>query len=142
MFHKARPVPYALRDKIEQGLKRLEKEGTIEPVPFSEWATPIDPIMKQDGTMRICGDYKLTVNKVLKLDAYLILKLDDLYYKLAWGTTFTELDLGHAYEQMLVDPSNIYCNNQHPQKYLQIQLPPLRRSISTWYLSANDGATL
>ncbi len=88
VFHKARPVPYALRDKdlkIEQDLKRLEKAGTIVPVQFSEWATPIVPLMKQDGTVRVCGDYKLTVNKVSKLDAYPIPKLHDLYTKLAGG---------------------------------------------------------
>ena len=62
MFHKARPVPYALREKIEQDLERLQKGGTIEPVQYSEWATPIVPVMKNDGTVRVCGDYKLTVN--------------------------------------------------------------------------------
>ena len=59
--------------------------------------------MKNDGTVRVCGDYKLTVNKVTKLDGYPIPKLDDFYTKLAGGQTFTELDLSHAYEQMLVD---------------------------------------
>ena len=44
---------------------------------------------------------KLTVNKASKLDAYPIPKLDDLYTKLSGGETFTELDLSHAYEQML-----------------------------------------
>ena len=103
IFHKARPVPYALREKIEQDLDRLEKAGTIQPVQYSEWATPVVPVTKQDGTARICADYRLTVNKVSKLDAYPIPKLDDLYTKLSGGETFTELDLSHAYEQMLVD---------------------------------------
>ncbi|CAB4022899.1 Hypothetical predicted protein [Paramuricea clavata] len=106
VFLKARPVPYALREKIEQDLERLEKAGTVEPVQFSEWATPIVPVIKQDGTVRVCGDYKLTVNKVSKLDAYSIPKLDDLYTKLAGSKTFTELDLSHAYEQMLVDENS------------------------------------
>ena len=103
MFYKARPVPYALREKIELDLERLERAGTIQPVQYSEWATSIVPVLKTDGTVRVCGDYKLTVNKVSKLDAYPIPKLDDLYTKLAGGQTFTELDLSHAYEQMLVD---------------------------------------
>lgn len=103
IFHKARPMPYALREKIEQDPERLEKTGTIQPPQYSEWATPIVPVMKNDGTVRVCGDYKLTVNKVSKLDGYPIPKLDDLYTKLAGGQTFTELDLSHAYEQMLVD---------------------------------------
>ena len=44
VFYKARPVPYTLRDKIEQwscDLEILEKAGTIESVLFSEWATPL-----------------------------------------------------------------------------------------------------
>ena len=40
-FHRARPVPYALRDKVEAELKRLQEEGTIEPVEHSDWAAPI-----------------------------------------------------------------------------------------------------
>ena len=51
----ARPVPYALREKIEQDLERLQKVGTIEPVQYSEWATPIVPVMKNDDTVRVCG---------------------------------------------------------------------------------------
>ena len=62
--------------------------------------------MKSDGTVRVCGDYKLTVNKVSKLDGYPIPKLDDMNTKLVGGQTFTELDLSHAYEQMLVDENS------------------------------------
>ena len=106
IFHKATPVPYALREKIEQDLERLERAGTIEPVQHSEWATPIAPVMKSDDTVRVCGENKLTVNKVSKLVGYPIPKLDDLYTKLVGGQTFTELDLSHAYEQMLVDENS------------------------------------
>ena len=34
IFHKAIPEPYALREKIEQDLERLERVGTIEPLLF------------------------------------------------------------------------------------------------------------
>ena len=60
-------------------LSFCERAGTIEPDQYSEWATPIVPVMKSDGTVRLCRDYKLTVNKVSKLDGYPIPKLDDLY---------------------------------------------------------------
>ena len=29
-FHRARSVPYALRDKVDEELKRLQEEGTLE----------------------------------------------------------------------------------------------------------------
>ena len=56
-------MPYALRTKVEQELDRLEKSGIIEPVQFSEWAAPIVPVVKRDGAIRVCGDYKLTANQ-------------------------------------------------------------------------------
>ena len=125
ILHKARSVPYALREKIEQYLERLERAGTIEPVQYSQWATSIVPVMKSDGTVRVCGDYKLTVNKVSKLDGYPIPKLDDLYTKLVGGQTFTELDLSHAYEQMLVDENSkeFLTINTHKGLYRYNRLP-------------------
>ena len=60
VFHKARSVPYALKEKVETELGRLVEMGTYEAVPHSDWATPIVPVMKSDGTVRICGDYKST----------------------------------------------------------------------------------
>ena len=62
---KPRPVPFALRQKVETELQRLQDESVIEPVQFSQWATPIVPVVKQDGTVRICGDYKATVNRAI-----------------------------------------------------------------------------
>ena len=35
-------------------LDRLQRNGIIEPVKFSKWATPIVPILKSDGSIRIC----------------------------------------------------------------------------------------
>lgn len=67
-FYKARPVPYALKPKVEVELKRLEEEGILSKVNFSNWATPIVPIVKPNGTVRICGDYKITVNPQLQFN--------------------------------------------------------------------------
>ena len=61
---------------------------------------PIVPIMKKDGSIRICGDYKITLNKISKLDKYQIPKIEDLYSNLAGGIQFTTLVLANAYLQM------------------------------------------
>ena len=102
-FFKARNVPFALRQKVEAELDRLEKQGVIKPVQFSEWAAPIVPVIKRDGTVRICGDYKLTVNKAAKLEVYPLPRIEDLLASLAGGKTFTKLDLSHAYLQVQLD---------------------------------------
>ena len=55
-FCKARTVPYVLRPKVESELERLQQAGVIEPVQFAEWSAPIVPVLKKDGSLRICGD--------------------------------------------------------------------------------------
>lgn len=105
-FHKPRPIPFALKERVDQELERLEKEGIIESVKFAEWAAPIVPVVKSDGSVRICGDYRLTVNRVSKLDAYPLPKVDELFASLAGGKTFSKLDLQHAYQQLVLDDSS------------------------------------
>jgi len=77
-FMKARLVPYALKAKVEMELDRLQSEGIISPVEFTEWAAPIVPVVKRNGSVRICADYKCTGNQVSKLDNYPIPKTEDL----------------------------------------------------------------
>ena len=63
-FCKARTVPYSMRGQVEKELDRLVSEGILEQVQFSEWAAPIVPVLKADkSSVRICGDFKLTVNR-------------------------------------------------------------------------------
>ncbi|CAG2235627.1 unnamed protein product [Mytilus edulis] len=102
-YFKARPLPYALKDKVEKELERLEKEGQIQQVEFSDWAAPIVPVVKENGSIRICGDYKVTVNAVSKLDNYPIPKTEDLYATLGGGQEYTKLDLNQAYQQIELD---------------------------------------
>ena len=112
LYFKARSVPYALRQKVEQELERLEKQDVITPVLFSDWATPIVPVVKSDGSVRVCGDYKLTANKVSKTDRYPLPKIEDIFASLAGGETFSKLDLSYAYLQVPLDKES--------QKYLVI----------------------
>ena len=82
-FCRARSVLYALRSKVEAEITRLLEEGTIEPVEWADWATPIIPVLKGDKTtVNICGDVQLTVNPVSRFDKYPIPKVEDLFSQL------------------------------------------------------------
>ena len=91
-FCMVRSVPYALRDKVDAELSRLVEEGTLEPVQFADWAALIVVVLKSDKTsIRICGDFKQTVNPVSKLDRHLITKVEALFATLASGKFFQKL---------------------------------------------------
>ena len=100
-YYKSRPLPYVMRDMVDKEIYRLLAEDIIEPVQYLDWAAPVVPVMKADKSVRLCGDYKLTVNQVAKLDRYPIPRIEDLYAHLGNGTTYTKLDMRHAYEHIL-----------------------------------------
>ena len=68
-FCRARKVPFVLQHKVNQELECLEKLGISEPVHFSEWTAPVVPLVKNDGSIRLCGDYKLIINRAAQLDS-------------------------------------------------------------------------
>lgn len=95
----ARSVPYALKPKVEEELDRLEKERIIQRIDHSEWASPIVPVLKPNGEVRICGDYKVTVNPHLNVDQYPLPKVEDIFAQLANGKRYSKIDLRSAYFQ-------------------------------------------
>jgi len=106
-FFRPRSVPYALKGAIEQELERLEqKQGIIEPVKYSDWAAPVVPAPKADGSVRLCGDYKVTIYPELEVDQFPVPTPEDLFVTLAGGEAFTKLDLSSAYQQVLLEPSS------------------------------------
>ena len=124
-FEKARTVPFAIREKVEEELERLQALGVIRPVQFSDWAAPIVPVLKGDGRLRICGDYKVTINKAAKLEKYPIPRIEELFASLAGGKTFSKLDLSHAYLQIPLDEaSRQYVTiNTHKGLFEYLRLP-------------------
>ena len=103
IFYKARPVPYAIKEKVENELERLVKEGISKPLKYSERAAPIVPVQKSDGSVRICGEYKVTVNKVTQCDQYPNCRTKDLLATLNGGETFLKLDVSHTYQELVLD---------------------------------------
>ena len=102
-FFKARPVPYALKPKIEANLQEAIEQGVYSPVDTSEWATPIVCVPKPDNKIRVCGDYKVTVNTAIEVNQYPIPKAEDIFHALNGGQKFSKIDLKNAYLQIPLD---------------------------------------
>ena len=96
-FHRPRSVPFAMRAAVEEELDRLERTGVLQKVDHSDWAAPIVAVPKKDGRVRLCGDYKVTVNPALDIDQYPLPRPTDLqlFATLAGGKYFSTLYLSH-----------------------------------------------
>ena len=124
-FFKPRPVPYALRPAVSDKLDRLEAAGILEQVPFSDWATPIVCVRKSNGSVRLCGDYKVTINPALSVDQHPLPRPEELLHSLAGGTVFSVLDMTNAYQQMkLAEDSRVFTTiNTDRGLYRYTRLP-------------------
>jgi len=103
VYQKHRVVPFAIRGKVEDEIQSLMKEGIVSPVEYSEWATPVVPVIKPNGTIRLCGDFKVTLNPYLVTDTYPMPSIDDLQEKMSGGTLFSKLDLSRAFAQIKIN---------------------------------------
>ena len=100
LFFKLRPLPYTLKNWVEAELEQLLQAEVIMLTQFSDRSAPIVPVIKADGNIHICGDYKVIVNAVAKPEVYSPPRVDDCFTALLGGILFSKLDLSYAYQQL------------------------------------------
>lgn len=100
VFRRARPVPHALRPKVEATLETMVKQKVVTPIEHSEWASPLVIVPKPGGKLRICADFKQTLNPLLDINIYPLPKPEDLFQMLNGGKKYSKVDLKDAYLQM------------------------------------------
>ena len=106
-FCNARKIPYARKSIVSEEIDRNVQDGVWKgPLTTSEWATGIVPVYKPGKRPRLCGDYRLTVNKAIKPDRYPMPTIEDAFSALSGGTVFSKLDLTQAYTQIPVDDAS------------------------------------
>ena len=77
--HKPQPVPFALKDKVEQQLQKQVDEGEFVLVDSSDWAIPIAVVHEKDDGIRICKDFKVSINPVLQSQTNLLPTPEEIF---------------------------------------------------------------
>ena len=108
-YFKPRPVPFHYKKGIESALNDMILNDVIEPINHSDWAMPIVPVVKSNGSIRICVDFKY-LNANINMEQYPVPLLDEILSEFSDCKYFTKLDLKNAYLQLEV--------HEESQKYL------------------------
>ena len=101
-----RRVPFAVKDKLEVEYKRLKEQGVLVDVKESMWGTPVVPVPKGE-TVRVCGDYTRTLNKVMDLKQYPLPTIEECFSKVAGGQKFSKVDIRQAFNNLAIAEEDI-----------------------------------
>ena len=99
--------------------------GIISRVEFSKWACPLVPVLKQNGNVRICGDFKVTINHACIAHSYPLPRVEELLASLTGRQFFSKLDLSQAYLQLPLeeDSKEFVTVNTHKGLFRYNRLP-------------------
>ena len=84
----------------------MVRQGYWIPVSQSKWATPLVPVTKKDGGVRICGDYKPTVNTQIEVLHHPLPTVELITSKLSGNTVFSKIDLKTAFQQLELEEAS------------------------------------
>ena len=98
-------APYRVPDRMKDGVKKevdkLLELGVAEP-SHSPWASPIVPVPKKDGSIRLCIDYR-KLNSVTIADPYYMVTLEEILERVGASGCLSKLDLSKGFYQIGID---------------------------------------
>ncbi|KAJ9561603.1 LOW QUALITY PROTEIN: hypothetical protein OSB04_006763 [Centaurea solstitialis] len=98
------PAPSKVQ-KLSNHLQELLDKGFIRP-SSSPWGAPVLFVKKEDGSFRVCIDYR-ELNKITIKNRCLLPRMDDLFDQLQGATYFSKIDLRSGYHHMRVREEDI-----------------------------------
>ncbi|KAL4020671.1 hypothetical protein IC575_019452 [Cucumis melo] len=97
-------APAELKE-LKVQLQELLEKGFIRP-SVSPWGAPVLFVKKNDGSMRLCIDYR-ELNKVTVKNRYPLPRIDDLFDQLQGATVFSKIDLRSGYHQLRIKDGDV-----------------------------------
>ena len=137
---KSRPIPFSLRSRVEEELENMTKSGILVKIEDSPWGTPVVPVMRGEK-LRICGDYKSTLNKSLETREYPLPTLEECFAAVVGCTVFSVVDIKQAYNNLRIRECDqvLTTLNTHKGLYKWLRLPYGISSSAAIFQGTMDG---
>jgi hypothetical protein len=91
--------------ELKLQIAELQQKGYIRP-SSSPWGAPVLFITKNDGSMRMCIDYR-SLNEVTIKNKYPLPRIDDLFDQLQGAKYFSKIDLRSGYHQLRIKEADV-----------------------------------
>ncbi|KAK7102680.1 hypothetical protein V1264_020867 [Littorina saxatilis] len=126
----ARRVPFPLQKKVKAELERMQAAGIIKEVKeTTDWCAPMVPVVKPNGSVRICVDFK-RLNEGVKRPHCMLPNLDDIAPKMVGSKFFTTLDASSGFFQIpLQEDSSLLTTFMTPFGRFAFQRVPMGISL-------------
>ena len=125
IYQRPRRFPAPITNEIERQCNELCVSDIIEP-SLSPYSSPIVPVRKKDGSIRLCIDYR-KLNSVTIPDKFPVPNLIDSLFSLHGTQFFTSLDLHKGYYQIPLDTESRPCTAfSTPKNHWQFKCLPFR----------------
>ena len=103
VYMRARPVAHSMILMTDSELDYLEKNNVIQQIDVSDWSHPVVVVPRAKGKkVRICGDFKVGINKYLRVDDHPLKNIRYALDNIGGGLRFSKLDVSSAFHHMQV----------------------------------------
>ena len=119
-----RRMPFAVRQELARQLMSMYQNRVIQPSCLP-WSSPVVMVRKEDGSHRLCVDYR-GFNAVTKIDTFPLLRIDDLLNQLGKARYFSTLDLASGFWQIQMEPLSQKMAFVTPQGLFEFRVMPFK----------------
>ncbi len=99
-----RQVPMSIRQAVSDEIKKLLAHGIIVESD-AEWSSPVVPVRKKDGSIRLCVDFR-ELNAITPLHRFWLPSLQEILDKVGSSNVLSKLDLTSGFHQIEVAPES------------------------------------
>ena len=132
-----RSIPYQIpskwRSQVKEELEKMQEQGILRS-STSAWSTPIVPVPKKSGEIRVCGDFR-KLDKITEVDNYHISLISEIIERFGNSSVLSKMDMCKGFHQVaMADDAREKMGRWNTAEFHLAWLTPHLLSSALWIL--------